>query len=241
MVSVIKGNIFGTQCECVVNTINCVGFMGKGIALEMSMRYPEMEQKYKELCTLKKIKIGKLWMYCPTDLRKKVLNFPTKYDYKFPSKMEYIEQGLQFFVKHYKEYGIKSIAFSMLGATNGKIPPEQSLSLMKKYLDDIEDLHIEIYINDQDSLVRDNVFNEFLNYLSIHQTEKNARILNLINDNAKIMNFVDVINVKISEEQPDGTYKRSSIATKKYIQDIIVQINSMQKQNQNNIQTSLLD
>lgn len=231
MIKIVKGNIFNSSADCLVNTVNCVGYMGKGIALEMSMRYPEMEQEYKKLCASNKIEIGKLWLYEPTDSRKKVLNFPTKYDYKFPSRMEYIEQGLQFFLEHHKEYNIKSIAFSMLGATNGKIPPEQSLSIMKKYLDQIYDMHIEIYINDRHSLVRDSDFNKFLNYLSGHPTDKNKRIFDLISDNSKIINFVDIVETKIAEEMPDGEYKRASIATKKYIQNVITQIYSDQPQN----------
>ena len=50
MIKIVKGNIFNSSADCLVNTVNCVGYMGKGIALEMSMRYPEMEQEYKKLC-----------------------------------------------------------------------------------------------------------------------------------------------------------------------------------------------
>ncbi len=238
MIKVIKGNIFNSAADCVVSTVNCVGFMGKGIALEMSIRYPEMEQDYKKLCALKEIKIGELWMYDPSDSRKKVLNFPTKYDYKYPSKIEYIEQGLKYFISHYKEYDIESIAFSVLGATNGKIPLEQSLLLMRRYLDTIKDLRIEVYINDRDSLVRDSIFNEFLNYLAMHETSKNKRIYDLIVANPSIITFTDIIDTKISEEQPDGTYRHLSIATKKYIQEIVMQMNS--SHNQDGAQFSFL-
>ena len=226
MINIIRGNIFNTNCECIVNTINCVGFMGKGIALEMSIRYPEMEQVYKQMCSEGEIQVGKLWLFRPATEKKKVLNFPTKYDYKMPSKIEYIESGLQYFVDNYKHYGIKSIAFSLLGATNGKLKPEQSLAIMKKYLSGIPDLHIEIYIFDKNQYIIDQQFLDFIKYLKAHPTPKNNRIYKIINDNKNLLNFADVVETKVPEEHPDGTYKRLSIATKKYLQSIVAYLDS---------------
>ena len=61
------GNIFTTQCQTIVNTINCVGVMGAGIAYEFRLRDPEMFERYKELCQNKTIDIGKLWIYNVND------------------------------------------------------------------------------------------------------------------------------------------------------------------------------
>ena len=80
--------------QTIVNTINCVGVMGKGIALVFKLRYPEMFDKYQELCKSKMIGIGKLWLYKTSESPQWVLNFPTKFHWKYPSKMEYIEKGL---------------------------------------------------------------------------------------------------------------------------------------------------
>ena len=72
--TVIKDrNIFDSQCQTIVNTINCVGFMGKGIALEMKKRYPEMFDKYKDYCDKGLIDVGKLWLYKHSD-EKWILN-----------------------------------------------------------------------------------------------------------------------------------------------------------------------
>jgi len=141
-VRIITGNIFTSDCQTLVNTVNCVGVMGAGIALECRLRYPEMHDRYKNLCNEKKIDIGLLWIYKSPD--RWVLNFPTKKHWKYPSKKEYLHDGLEKFCNTYKDRGIKSIAFPLLGADKGGIPQEESLSIMKSYLDKI-DLDIEIY------------------------------------------------------------------------------------------------
>ena len=141
-VDIIRGNIFTSNCQVLVNTVNCVGVMGAGIALECRLRYPEMFQKYVHLCEDKKIDIGKLWIYKSSE--KWILNFPTKKHWKFPSKIEYLQEGLDKFCKTYKERGIESIAFPLLGADKGGIPQDVSLKIILSYLDNL-DLKIEVY------------------------------------------------------------------------------------------------
>ena len=63
MITMKKGNIFTTECQTIVNTINCVGFMGKGIAYEFKLRFQDMFETYKKLCDNKQIDVGKLWIY----------------------------------------------------------------------------------------------------------------------------------------------------------------------------------
>jgi hypothetical protein len=122
--------------------------MGVGIALEFKFRYPEMFDKYVTLCKDKKIEIGNLWLYKTED--RIILNFPTKYHWKYPTKVEYLEKGLKKFSEIYKERGIKSIAFPLLGAAKGGLSDETSLSIMEKYLSKC-DLSIEIYKYDPDA------------------------------------------------------------------------------------------
>ncbi len=146
MITIKKGNIFTTKCQTIVNTINCVGIMGAGIAYECRLRYPEMYSRYVELCNEKKISIGTLWIYKSDN--KWILNFPTKNHWKYESKIEYLEKGLQKFLDTYKEKGIKSIAFPLLGASNGGIPEKKSIEVMKKYLEQCDNINIEIYYFD---------------------------------------------------------------------------------------------
>lgn len=156
MIEIIKGNIFTSNAQTIVNTVNCVGVMGKGIAYEFRLRYPLMYKRYVELCQAKKLRIGTLWIY-KSDF-KWVLNFPTKNDWKFESKVEYLEKGLQKFLETYKSKGIESIAFPILGSSNGGIPEAISLEVMKRYLSKC-DIRIEIYQYDPYAI--DDLFIDF--------------------------------------------------------------------------------
>lgn len=143
MLTIIKGNVFESEAQTIVNTVNCLGVMGKGIALEYKKRYPEMFIKYKQLCDKKLFNIGQLWLYKTEN--KWILNFPTKLDWRNKTEIEYLELGLKKFVNEYKIKGITSIGFPLLGANNGGIDPKVSLNIMCKYLQECE---IPVYIYD---------------------------------------------------------------------------------------------
>lgn len=142
MINIIGGNIFESNTQTIVNTVNCVGVMGKGIALEYKKRYPEMFIKYKDLCDRGLMKVGNLWLYKMTD--KWVLNFPTKEHWKNKSKIEYLILGLDKFVDTYQTKGITSISFPLLGASNGGLDPKLSLDIMVNKLSTC-DILINIY------------------------------------------------------------------------------------------------
>lgn len=144
IIKIENGNIFESTCQTLVNTVNCVGVMGKGLALEMKNKYPLMFQKYKYYCDNQLFNIKTLWLY-KQEKDKWILCFPTKEDWRKPSKIEWVEYGLQHFVETYKEKGITSIAFPMLGCNNGKLKKEDVLPIMEKYLA-ICDIKVEIYL-----------------------------------------------------------------------------------------------
>ena len=150
------GNIFTTNCQTIVNTINCVGVMGAGIAYEFRLREPDMFEKYQSLCNTKKIEIGTLWIYKAE--KQNILNFPTKDNWKYPSRPEYLHKGLQKFVATYKQKNITSIAFPLLGADKGGIDPEESLSIMHHYLSKC-DIDVEIW--QFDPMAKDDLYEEF--------------------------------------------------------------------------------
>lgn len=165
-----KGNIFNSKAQTIVNTINCVGVMGKGIALVFKLRYPEMFEKYKEYCQSKLIGIGKLWLYKSEESQQWVLNFPTKLHWKYPSKIEYLEAGLQKFIDSYREKAITSIAFPLLGTHNGGLDKVEVLDLMYKYLEQCE-IPIEIY--EYDPLAPDDLYAQFKsNWLKLSYEQK---------------------------------------------------------------------
>jgi O-acetyl-ADP-ribose deacetylase (regulator of RNase III) len=162
MIEIRKGNIFTTNCHTIVNTVNCVGVMGAGIAYEFKLRFPDMFKKYKVFCDKGLIDIGNLWIYKLTkddnEMYEYVLNFPTKKHWKYPTKIEYLEEGLQKFVDTYKDKGILSIAFPLLGASKGGLSEKVSIDIMKKYLEKV-DIPVEIWYFDPNA--KDDLYEEF--------------------------------------------------------------------------------
>lgn len=122
--------------EVLVNPVNCVGVMGRGLALEFKQRYPAMFKSYKEECDLKHIKIGKVWLFGENPI---IVCFPTKLHWRDPSKIEWIEQGLIDLRQQILAYGIQSINLPMLGCGLGGLNEVEVSCLVTKHLDlDIE-------------------------------------------------------------------------------------------------------
>lgn len=139
----VSGNIFNTKAMAVVNTVNCVGAMGKGIALDFKLRFPEMFKEYQRICFQHLLKPGQILPYKKTSPI--ILNFAIKDDWKEPSKIEWIEETLKKFVDNYKKLGITSVAFPWMGAMNGGLPIEVIKELTRKYLSSLDDIDIEVY------------------------------------------------------------------------------------------------
>jgi len=142
-----EGDIFESKAQVIVNTVNCKGVMGKGLASAFKERYPDMFAVYQQECKSGKLRIGRPTLYCRSTPW--ILNFPTKDHWRFPSKFEYLEKGLAFLVANYKKAGIKSIAFPKLGAQNGKLSWDDVGPLMAKYLSQL-DIDVHIYIAEGD-------------------------------------------------------------------------------------------
>ena len=141
MLTYIEGDLFSSPAQVLVNTVNTVGVMGKGIALEFKKRYPEMFETYKKQCDKHNLTIGRLMLWYAPDHW--ILQFPTKEHWRNPSKLEYIEKGLMAFVRKYADYNITSIAFPKLGCGNGELNWTDVKAVMEKYLKDIP---IDVYI-----------------------------------------------------------------------------------------------
>lgn len=141
------GDIFESKAQVLVNPVNCEGFMGKGLALAFKQKFPGVFPVYQQECKTGKLRIGHPTLYQRSTPW--ILNFPTKNEWKLPSKIEYLEQGLAYFVANYKKAGIKSIAFPKLGAQNGKLSWDDVGPLMAKYLSQV-DIDVYIYIAEGD-------------------------------------------------------------------------------------------
>lgn len=140
---ILLGNIFDSKCSTLVNTVNCVGVMGKGIALDFKKKYPSMFDEYQKLCKDGRVKPGQPYLY--RDLTGiSIINFPTKDNWRSPSKFSYITKGLKWFRQSYRELGITSIAFPPLGCGNGGLSWDDIGPEMYRALKDLP-IEIEIY------------------------------------------------------------------------------------------------
>ena len=140
----VNQDIFKSDAQALVNTVNCVGVMGKGLAKEFKKRYPEMFKDYRKKCENNQLKIGKLHLFKTLDHL--IINFPTKIHWKHYSRLEWIEAGLQRFVKDYKNWNIESVAFPQLGTSHGRLDWVDVKPLMEEYLNPLE-IKVEIYTN----------------------------------------------------------------------------------------------
>jgi O-acetyl-ADP-ribose deacetylase (regulator of RNase III) len=132
MLTYVHGSLFKSRARTLVNTVNIEGVMGKGVAAEFKARFPDMFREYHALCKSGVLDIGKLHLWKGPD--RWVLNFPTKTTWRRGSKIEYIEAGLEKFVKSYQDMEITSIAFPPLGCGNGGLSWEMVRPVMEKYL-----------------------------------------------------------------------------------------------------------
>lgn len=142
MLKFVRGNLFDSRTQTLVNTVNCVGIMGKGVALAFKKKYPDMYDDYRRQCELGAIRPGVLTLY--TNTKPWILNFPTKRHWRARSRLDDIEAGLKEFVRRYKELGITSVAMPALGCGHGRLNWMDVRSLIEKYLGNL-DIDIKVY------------------------------------------------------------------------------------------------
>lgn len=138
-----RTSVLESTAQTLVNTVNCVGVMGKGIAQAFKDRDPEMFRAYKRVCDARLLEPGKLWIW--KGLEHWVLNFPTKVHWRNPSRLEWIEAGLKKFSEQYDAQSVREISFPRLGCGNGGLDWDEVRPLMEHYL---SDLPIPVYIHD---------------------------------------------------------------------------------------------
>lgn len=110
---ILIGDILESKAQTLVNTVNCVGVMGKGIALEFKNRFPDMYQDYLERCQRHEIRPGIPYLY-RTRIPPQIINFPTKEHWKSVSKINDIERGLDYLLEHYRGWSVTSLAIPPL-------------------------------------------------------------------------------------------------------------------------------
>lgn len=139
-------NIFNLNTEAVINTVNCVGVMGKGLALQFKQKFPENFKVYKKKCINGEINIGKMFIFNNGLINKPkfIINFPTKKHWREKSQLAYIEKGLQDLKKVIIDYKIKSISIPPLGCGLGGLKWKDVKNLIIESLSDL-DICIVLY------------------------------------------------------------------------------------------------
>ncbi len=143
MFSYTTGNLLLSNAQALVNTVNCEGCMGKGIAYQFKLKYPDMNKEYEKQCRKNNIVIGKMFTYKDND--KYIINFPTKNKWRQKSKIEYISLGLDALLDEIILLNIKSIAIPPLGSGNGGLNWTVVKKIIEEKLWPIKD-NVDIYI-----------------------------------------------------------------------------------------------
>lgn len=147
MINYKTGDLFNDNAEAIVNTVNCVGVMGRGIALQFKKRYPENFKEYEAKCKLGEIMPGRVFVFETNSFIKPkyIINFPTKRHWRGASRIEDIESGLVDLVRAIKNYEINSIAIPPLGSGLGGLEWALVKSKIEAALTGIDDVEINVY------------------------------------------------------------------------------------------------
>jgi len=147
MIRTTRGNILQADTEAVVNTVNTIGIMGKGIALQFKDTFPQNFLEYQKASKNGEVIIGKMFVTETRQLTnpRYIINFPTKAHWRERSRYEYIEQGLDDLVHVIKEKKIRSIAIPPLGCGNGGLHWGKVRDTMMKKLSSLTDVDILLY------------------------------------------------------------------------------------------------
>ena len=177
MIHYTTGNILESSAQALINTVNTVGVMGKGIALQFKKAYPNNFNAYQSACKQGDIAIGKLFITKDRNLNsgeKIIINFPTKNDWRKSSEYSFIEKGLDDLVQVVERQNIKSIALPPLGAGNGGLDWEKVKRIIEQKL---SDLHIEVVVYEPTNEIK-----EYLKKERVKLTEARALLLYVLYD-----------------------------------------------------------
>ncbi len=146
MITFTEGNLLEADAEALVNTINTVGVMGKGVALMFKEAFPENFKAYETACKEKQVQLGKMFVTERVDLLgpKWIINFPTKGHWRYPSQIKWIQEGLNDLVRFDSGKKIRSIAIPPLGSGNGGLAWSEVKPLIEA-LGSLKDVAVIVY------------------------------------------------------------------------------------------------
>lgn len=147
MIEYKHGNIIVEDAEAIVNAVNCVGIMGRGLALQFKKSFPENFKAYAAACERKEVQPGSMFVYdtLKTSRPYYIINFPTKQHWRHKSRIEDIDSGLKALVQEIKDRRIRSIAIPAIGCGLGGLKWAQVQPRIAEALKDIRDLYVIIF------------------------------------------------------------------------------------------------
>lgn len=152
LITFVKGDIFQSPAQVLTNTVNCVGVMGKGLALEFKNRFPQLFRDYQQKCEKGQVVPGKPYLWEDESIQ--ILNFPTKRHWCDNSLIQDIEDGLKYLALSYEQKGIQSIAMPALGCGLGGLEWTDVRPLIEKHLGGIPDLDVYVYEPQSASVIK---------------------------------------------------------------------------------------
>lgn len=147
MIENAQGNLLEADAEALVNTVNCVGVMGKGVALQFKQAFPENFEAYQRVCRRKELKPGGMFIFETRTMigPKYIINFPTKRHWKGKSRIEDIDAGLDVLIEDVARLGIKSIAIPPLGCGLGGLDWNQVRPRIEKAFKAVPDVRVLLF------------------------------------------------------------------------------------------------
>ncbi len=148
-----RGDIFEAQAEALVNTVNTVGVMGKGVALQFKRVFPDNFRAYAEACKRDEVEVGKVFVFDRYTLEnpRYIFNFPTKRHWRGRSRIEYIQTGLEDLVRQIRDLDIRSIALPPLGCGHGGLNWVEVRALIEEASDRLPEVKFLVYEPQEDA------------------------------------------------------------------------------------------
>jgi O-acetyl-ADP-ribose deacetylase (regulator of RNase III) len=147
MIRYLQGNLLEAGTEALVNTVNTVGVMGKGIALMFKEAYPDNFRRYAAACKAGEVEVGRMFVTERDALMgpRWIVNFPTKQHWRGKSRMAWIEAGLEDLARFIRKHGVCSIAIPPLGSGNGGLAWDKVRAAIESCLGNLDDVDIAVY------------------------------------------------------------------------------------------------
>ena len=146
MITLTTGDIFQSPAQAIVNPVNCIGIMGAGLALQFKKKFPDNFQAYAHACRQGQVRTGKMHLFDRGAGKQPryIINFPTKRHWRHPSRLEYLQKGLEDLVRTIRAHGIVSVTIPPLGAGLGGLPWTQVKPRIIQAMEPLEDVQVTI-------------------------------------------------------------------------------------------------